>query len=267
MTNDGGVVEVRLNRPDKLNALDRAMFEGLVEASEAIKVDQSARVVVLSGVGRAFCAGLDRRLFLASAGDETAREEVGRIVDPRGGITHLGQQAAWGWREVPVPVIAAIHGPCLGGGMQVGLAADIRIAAPDARLSVREIEWGLTPDMTGTVTLLAAVPHDVAKHLAMTGRIVEGVDALRLGLVTRVADDPREEALALAAEIARRSPDAIRALKRLLDPTRSTVTVAERFAEERDTIKDIGHSPNTGEAARASFEGREPRFVDAQTTN
>jgi enoyl-CoA hydratase/carnithine racemase len=267
MTNDSGVVDVRLNRPDKLNALDRAMFEGLVEASDAIKADLSARVVVLSGVGRAFCAGLDRRLFLASAGDEAAREEVGRIVDPQGGITHLGQQAAWGWRQVSVPVIAAIHGPCLGGGMQIGLAADIRIAAPDARLSVREIEWGLTPDMTGTVTLPAVVPHDVATYLAMTGRIVEGVEALSLGLITRLADDPREAALALAAEIARRNPDAIRALKRLLDPTRSTVALAERFADERDTIKNLGRSPNTGEAARASFEGREPQFVDARPAN
>ncbi|MHB8464035.1 MAG: crotonase/enoyl-CoA hydratase family protein [Acidimicrobiales bacterium] len=261
MSSDGGVVDVRLNRPDKLNALDLAMYEALVEASEAIKRDPSARVVVLSGVGRAFCAGLDRRLFLASAGDETATKEVSRIVDPRDRLTHLGQQASWGWREVPVPVIAAIHGNCLGGGTEIVLGADIRVVSPDARLSVREIEWGLTPDMCGTVTLPSIVPHDIAKLLAMTGRIVDGTEALRLGLATCIADNPREEALAIAAEIARRNPDAIRALKRMLDPLRPG-SLAERFRDERVTIQHLGRSPNTAEAALASFEGREPQFVD-----
>jgi enoyl-CoA hydratase/carnithine racemase len=262
MSNDGGVVEVRLNRPDKLNALDLALFQGLVEASEAIKSDRSARVVVLSGVGRAFCAGLDRRLFMAAAGDQAAIDEVAKIVNPRDRLTHLGQQASWGWREVPVPVIAAIHGHCLGGGTQIALCADIRVSAPDARLSVREIEWGLTPDLCGTVTLPSIVSHDVAKLLAMTGRIVTGTEALRLGLVTCIADDPRGEALALAAEIARRNPDAVRVLKQMLDPLRPG-SLAEKFREERVTSNH--RSPNTAEAARAAFEGREPRFVDAVT--
>jgi enoyl-CoA hydratase/carnithine racemase len=264
MSSDGGVVDVRLNRPDKLNALDLAMYEALVEASEAIKADTSARVVVLSGAGRAFCAGLDRRLFLSSAGDDEAIKEVGRIVDPRDRLTHLGQQACWGWRELPVPVIAAVHGHCIGGGTELAFAADIRVAAPDAHLSIREIHWGLTLDNTGTVTLPSIVPHDIAKLLTMTGRSVDGIEAQRLGLVTCIADDPRAEALAVASEIAGRNPDAIRALKRMFDPFRPG-SLAEKFRDERVTIKHLGRSPNTAEAALASFEGREPRFVDAQS--
>jgi enoyl-CoA hydratase/carnithine racemase len=145
--------------------------------------------------------------------------------------------------------------------MQIALASDIRIAAPTARLSIREIEWGLTPDMTGTVTLPAVVPHDIAKYLTMTGQIIEGKEALPLGLVTRLADDPRQAALALASEIARRNPDAIRALKRMLDPLRPG-SLADRLEDERATITDLGRSPNTAEAARAGFEGRSPQFVD-----
>jgi enoyl-CoA hydratase/carnithine racemase len=264
MSSDGGVVEVRLNRPDKLNALNLAMYQGIVEASKAIKTDRSARVVVLSGVGRAFCAGLDRRLFVAAGSDKAAIDEVARIADPRDRLTHLGQQASWGWREVPVPVIAAIHGHCLGGGTEIVLGADIRVAGPDARLSVREIEWGLTPSDGGTVTLPSIVPHDVAKLLAMTGRIVTGTEALRLGLVTCVAEKPRDEALALAAEIAGRNPDAVRALKRMLDPLRPG-SLAEQLRDERATVKQLGRSPNIAEAALASRERRAPRFVDAQS--
>lgn len=263
ITNEDGVVRVRLNRPDKLNALDGEMYQALASASRAIAGDPSARVVVLSGEGRAFCAGLDKRLFLAAAGDKAAIEEVARIVDPRDRLTHLGQQAAWGWRALPVPVIAAIHGDCLGGGTEIVMATDIRVAAPDSRLSVREIAWGLTPDMCGTVTLPSIVPHDIAKYLAMTGRIIDGTEALRLGLVTRVAEDPLADALAIAGEIAERNPDAIEALKRMLDPLRPG-SLAEKFREERTTIQQLGRSPNTAEAALAASEGRPPRFVDAR---
>jgi enoyl-CoA hydratase/carnithine racemase len=264
MSNDGGVMEVRLNRPDKLNALDLAMYKALFEASEAIKADLSVRVVVLSGVGRGFCAGLDRRLFLSSAGDEAAMKEVSRIVDPHDRLTHLGQQGCWGWREVPVPVITAIHGHCIGGGTELALATDIRVAAPNARISLREIHWGLTLDNSGTVTLPSIVPHDVAKLFTMTGRVVDGNEAQRLGLVTCVADDPRQEALTIAEEIAQRNPDAVRALKRMLDPMRPG-SLAEKFRDERVTIQRLGRSPNTAEAALAAFEGREPKFVDAQS--
>ena len=255
-------MEVRLNRPEKLNALDLAMYEALARASASIKADRSVRVVVLSGEGRAFCAGLDRRLFLSSTGNPSARDDVARIVDPHDQLTHLGQQAAWGWREVPVPVIVAIQGACFGGGTEIALAADLRVARPDAQLSVREIEWGLTPDMCGTVTLPSIVPHDVAKYLAMTGRIIDGNEALRLGLATFVADDPRAEALSIAEEIARRNPDAIRALKRMLDPLRSG-SLAEKFRDERLTVKQLGRSANATEAALAVFEARMPRFADS----
>ena len=157
---DNGIADVRLNRPDKLNALDQAMFQGIVEAGEGLKADPAVRVVVLSGEGKGFCAGLDFGSFQAMAGSEApARaaappdESLGAIGDTDGRITHLGQQAAWVWQELAVPVIAAVHGVALGGGLQIALGADIRIVAPDARLSVLEARWGLIPDMTGTVIL------------------------------------------------------------------------------------------------------------------
>ena len=202
---DNGIADIRLNRPDKLNALDQAMFQGIVEAGEGLKADPAVRAVVLSGEGKGFCAGLDFGSFQAMAGSEApARaaappdESLGAIGDTGGRITHLGQQTAWVWQELAVPVIAAVHGVALGGGLQIALGADIRIVAPDARLSVLEARWGLIPDMTGTVFLPQLVSLDVAKELTFSGRMVSGEEAVTLGLATRVADDPREAALELA---------------------------------------------------------------------
>src|SRR5262245_41915428 len=172
---EGGVADVRLNRPDKLNALDPATFAALVEAGESLKSQPSVRAVVLSGEGRAFCSGLDFSSFQSMAGDgdsggrraseDTGDREAASIMATDGRLTHLGQQAAWVWRELAVPVIAAISGPCLGGGLQIALGADLRIVAPDAKLSVLEIRWGLIPDMTGTWILPRLVGLDVAKEL------------------------------------------------------------------------------------------------------
>ena len=192
-----GIADVRLNRPDKLNALDQAMFQAIVESGEALKADPAVRVVVLSGEGRGFCAGLDFGSFQAMAGDAAkptagdAGRALGAIAETGGRITHLAQQSAWVWQELEVPVIAAIHGPALGGGLQIALGADLRIVAPDAKLSVLEARWGLIPDMTGTAMLRMLVGIDVAKDLTFTGRMVAGDEAVRLGLATRVADDPR----------------------------------------------------------------------------
>lgn len=261
---EGGVADVRLNRPDKINALDPAMFAAIVEAGEALKQDDSVRAVVLSGEGRGFCAGLDFSSFQAMASGERAGGGGGgpSIGDLGGRLTHLGQQASWVWTEVPVPVIAAVHGACLGGGFQVALGADLRIVAPDVKLSVLEVRWGLTPDMTATLALPRLVGLDVAKELTWTGRTVGGEEAVRLGLATRMADDPRAAAMELATEIAAKSPDAIRAGKRLFDWSAGR-SLADQLAYERDTIGALIGSENQVEAVTAYFEKRDPAFKPA----
>jgi enoyl-CoA hydratase/carnithine racemase len=259
---ENGVADVRLNRPEKMNALDPAMFDGLIEVGEAVKADPSVRAVVLSGEGRAFCAGLDFGSFQAMA-DAPKDRPTGDVDLGRkdGRITNRGQQAAYVWREMPAPVIAAVHGVALGGGFQIALAADIRIIAPDARMSVLEVRWGLVPDMTGTQLLPTVVGLDVAKELTFTGRMVEGEEAVRLGLATRVSDTPLEDALALAREIAGKSPQAVRGAKALLNLA-GTVSLADGFRAEERTIGALIGSPNQLEAVTAYFEKREPRFAD-----
>ena len=177
--------------------------------------------------------------------------------------THLGQEAGWVWRRLEVPVIAAITGPCLGGGLQIALGADIRLVAPDAKLSVLEMRWGLIPDMTGTWLLPRLVGDDVARELTYTGRMLSGSEAAAIGLCTRVADDPRAEALALAAEIAGKSPVAIRQAKRLLDASAAPGrTAAEQFLDERTTMASLIGSPNNIESVTAYFEKRDPVYPD-----
>jgi enoyl-CoA hydratase/carnithine racemase len=274
VTVEQGVADVRLNRPDKMNALDWPMFEGLATAAERVAADRTVRAVVLSGEGRAFCAGLDLQAISGMA----SREEPGESGRPSGGrssggrlrniddrlpgkITNWGQEAAYAWAELPVPVIAAVHGVALGGGAQVALAADIRIMAPDARISILEIRWGLVPDMSGTATLPRLVGPDVAKELTWTGRMVEGEEAVRLGLATRVAEDPRKEAMALAAAIAGRNPDAIRAAKRLLNQS-GRAPLAQQFLDESREMGRIIGSANQSEAVSAWFEKRDPIYAD-----
>ena len=270
ITVDNGIADVRLNRPDKLNALDQAMFQGIVDAGEGLKGEPGVRVVVLSGEGRGFCAGLDFSSFqaMAGGGDAPPAEEASTqsasdvssgIMSTSGRITHLGQQASWVWQELEVPVIAAIHGPALGGGIQIALGADIRIVAPDAKLSVLESRWGLIPDMIGTAMLPKLVGLDVAKELTFSGRMVSGAEAVQLGLATRVADDPRAAALELAADLAGKSPDALREGKRLLNLS-GTRPIAEQFADERATMASLIGTPNQVEATMAYFEKRPPSF-------
>lgn len=270
-----GVADVRLNRPDKLNALDGDMFYALVDASARLARDPSVRAVVLSGQGRAFSAGLDFASFTAMAGGRgtvdrggapgaggpTAGGGPGALGRTDGRITHLGQQAAHGWTEVPVPVIAAVRGHCLGGGLQIALGADIRIVHPDATLSVLEIRWGLSPDMTATAALPRLVGIDVAKELTWTGRNVSGTEAVALGLCTRASEDPLADAFALAGEIASKSPDAIRGTKRLLEQA-GRVPLAQQYADERHVIGSLIGTPNQVEAVAAFFEDRTPSFAD-----
>ena len=267
ITIEDHVADVRMNRPDKINALDGAQFAAIVDAGESLKKEPGVRAVVLSGNGRGFCAGLDFGSFQAMAGggggSDTPREERPQrgIGDLEGRITHLGQQAAWVWQELEVPVIAAVHGVALGGGCQVALGADIRIAAPDAQFSVLEIRWGLTPDMTATAILPHLVGLDVAKELTFTGRMVSGEEAARIGLATKVSDNPLEDALAMAHEIAGKSPTAVRSAKRLLNASPGR-DVAEQFDDERRTIGALIGSPNQVEAVMAYFEKRAPVFPD-----
>ncbi len=263
-----GVADVRLNRSDKMNALDPAMFAALIEAGDSLRADPAVRAVVLSGNGRAFCAGLDFASFneMAAPADgaaDRAAPTLGESLDGAlpGRITHRGQQAAYAWTEMPVPVICAITGVALGGGFQIAMGADIRLIAPDARMSVLEIRWGLIPDMTGTQTLINHVGLDVAKELTFTGRMVESAEAVAIGLATRRVDDPLAEALALARDIASKSPHAIRAAKRLLGNARLS-NAADGFAQERREISALIGSPNQIEAVNAYFEKRPADYHD-----
>ena len=255
-----GVADVLLNRPEKRNALDPAMFAGLVTAGERLKSEPGLRAVVLSGAGPDFCAGLDFGSFRAMRDGERLSAQAG-LPPGHGPARATGQRAAYVWTEVPVPVIAALTGNALGGGLQIALGADIRIVAPDARMSVLEIRWGLVPDMTGTQLLPELVGRDVAKELTFTGRMVTGPEAVALGLATRVDPDPRQAALELARSIAGRSPQAIRAAKRLLDLA-GRVDLDTGFAAEQKEIGALIGSPNQAEAVAAEFERRPPAFTD-----
>jgi enoyl-CoA hydratase/carnithine racemase len=257
---DGAVADVRLARPEKRNALDAAMIEALVAAGERLAGERGLRAVVLSGEGRAFCAGLDVAAFLGGLVGTGARDFFARSA---ASPANFAQRAAWVWTEVPVPVIAAVHGVAFGGGLQIALAADVRFVAPDAQLSVMEIKWGLVPDMSGTQTLRRLVRLDVAKELAFTGRIVSGVEAVELGLATHLSDSPREAAFELAREIAERSPSAVRAAKRLFQAS-GVVGVEEGLRLEEELQRTLIGKPNQIEAARANAEKRAPSFRDPE---
>lgn len=255
---DGAVAHVRLNRPDKRNGLDLPMFEGLVAAGRALAADRSVRAVVLSGEGKAFCAGLDFMAFMSTA------DAAPRLLSERGeSPANLAQRVAWIWRELPAPVLCAVHGVAFGGGLQIALGADLRYVHPDAQLSVMEIKWGLVPDMAASKTLLSVVPLDVAKELTFTGRVVSGAEAVRLGLATRVEEDPVAAALETARSIAQKSPHAIRAAKRLYERAPS-LGVREAFELETELQVGLLGSKNQLEAVQANFERRAPSFVDPE---
>ena len=258
-----GIAEVRFNRPDKRNALDREQFAAIAEAGESLKSADGVRAVVLVGEGESFCAGLDFSIFGDMAGGGNTgggeRGNPGALVE--GGITHIGQQICWVWQELPMPVIAAVHGHALGGGLQIALGADIRIAHPDTSWSVRELHWGLVPDMTGTFMLGKVLRQDIARELTYTARMIGGREAFDLGLVTRLSETPYDDAMALAREIAGRSPGAVRGAKSLFNRM-FTEGAAEQFAMERDTIHAQIGTPNQIESVMANMERRPPSFTD-----
>jgi enoyl-CoA hydratase/carnithine racemase len=253
-----GVADVRLIRADKMNALDSAMMSALVETGERLKEDSSVRAVVLSGEGRAFCAGIDMGMFREIGATGEASLDLLPAERTPGGANHP-QQAALVWREIPVPVIAAIHGVAFGGGLQVALGADLRFVTADAQLSVMEIKWGLVPDMAGVPLMRRLLRDDVARDLTYTGRVVSGEEAVAIGLATRVCADPLSAALAYAAEITGRSPSAIRAAKRLMNATADATDPELLLAESVEQTALVG-SPDQIESVRANIEKRPPRF-------
>jgi enoyl-CoA hydratase/carnithine racemase len=250
------VAVVTLTRPDKHNALDVAMFDAITGAAESLATEPGVRAVVLHGEGPSFCSGLDVAGVMANQPGSDA------LMDPlHGPVPNWFQRAAHRWLEVPVPVIAAIHGHCLGGGLQIALAADVRFATPDAKLAVLEVKWGLIPDMAITRTLPRLVGIDVAKELAYTGRIISGSEAHTLGLVTHVTPDPLAEARELAAEIASRSPDAVRGMKRLFDES-WTGSTEETLRLEADIQLGLLGTPNQLAAVTAGLAKHPAEFED-----
>ena len=257
---EDGIADVRMNRADKRNALDNAMFTSLAAVGDYLKTLPELRVVVLSGDGASFCAGLDFGSFQAMAQGSSGQGgsvNAGAMSDGR--ITHLAQQVCWVWQEVPVPVIAAVHGHALGGGMQIALGTDIRIVHPDTQLSVREVHWGLIPDMTGTLMLSRLVRPDIVKDLVFSARVFSGAEGFELGVVTRLSKTPQADAMDLAQEIAGRSPDAVRGAKKLIN-LMANDGAAQQFAAEREVIGKLIGGANQVEAVMSHFEKRPPKF-------
>lgn len=256
ITLDEGVADVRFTRPEKINALDRTQFEAIVTTIARLESMKGVRCVVLSGEGRGFCGGID--LEALSAGADAM---LGDLMPRTHGDANLFQQAAWGWRTLSVPVIAAVHGFALGGGFQIMLGADIRIAAPDAQLSMMEARWGLVPDMGGFPLLRGLVRDDIAREITYTARRFSGEEAASLGIVTRTAADPLAEALDLARTIAGHSPAAIRAGKRLFNLS-ADADIARILTAESEEQKALLASAGHAETIAASAQGRKPVFQD-----
>lgn len=251
------VAQVTLNRPEKHNAVNLDLFEALGAAGEQLATDRSVRAVVLCAAGDHFCSGIDTSIFSqADAGIDASSLAPGESSP-----ANFFQRAAYAWRELPVPVICAINGVAFGAGLQIALGADLRYARPDARLSIMEVKWGLIPDMAISTTLRDLLPIDRVKELAWSGRILSGTEALQLGLVTAVHDDPVAAALDTATEISGRSPDAVRSMKRLFNRAWQ-MSEAEALALEATLQAALLGSPNQTEAVMANVERRRAVFED-----
>jgi enoyl-CoA hydratase/carnithine racemase len=259
---EDGVADVRLVRTDKMNALDNLMFAGIAEAIAQLKETKGLRVVVLSGEGRAFCAGLDLS-SMAQPGDGKKEGEgaTGNLGSRSHGIANLAQYVAWGWRELPVPVIAAVHGVAFGGGFQIMSGADIRIIHPDTRCAIMEMKWGLVPDMAGFPLWRGNVRDDVIRELTYTNREFKGREAHELGFATKVSDTPLEDALWLAKLMAGKHPAAMRGAKRLCNAM-ADATDAELLALESAEQLKVIRTPNQVEAVMAEMQKRRPTFAD-----
>lgn len=235
-----GIADVRLNRPDKLNAVNFAMFAAIIASLETMP---GLRCVVLSGAGRGFCAGIDLQSLAATPAPDG-------LLTRSHGSANLYQHAAWGWRRLPVPVIAAVHGMAFGAGFQIMLGADLRISTPEAQFFAIELRWGLVPDMAGFPLLRGLVRDDIARELIYTARKFSGTEAAANGVVTRLAVDPLAEAMALAASITAQSPPAIRAAKRLLNLPGTPATLLLAESQEQETLLASLEHAETLAAAR-----------------
>ena len=254
---EGHVAEVMLDRPDKMNALDVPMFRALDDAGRRLQAEKGVRAVVLHGAGDNFCAGIDVATF-SEGGPEVVATLLGSVQDS---IANLVQRAAYAWRELPVPVICALKGVTFGGGFQIATGADLRFAAPDSQLSILESKWGLIPDMAISTTLRGIVPPDRIKELAWSGRVFGAQEALELGLLTGIADEPLAAARGAAEAIAERSPEAVRGVKRLVNEAWSLSEEAALALEARIQASLLG-SANQREATLANMERRKPEFAD-----
>lgn len=257
---DQGIAHVRLNRPERMNALDRDMFSAIIRVADSLKRLKGLRAVVLSGEGRAFCAGLDRSLFRGQPSQDPS--DPLRLTERIHGDSNTPQYVAMVWREIPVPVIAAVHGVALGGGLQIALGADLRFAHPQVQLSLMEIRWGIIPDMGASILLPELLPGDQVRDMFYTAKSIGGTEALSLGLVTRLSEDPIAQALEHARAIASVSPDAVRAAKQLLDGAWSRRKTEQLERETSLQLSLLGR-PNQREAVLANIEQRPARFADS----
>jgi enoyl-CoA hydratase/carnithine racemase len=257
-TTTDGIAQVRLARPDKLNALTLPLLDELIETAHGLRKDRTLRAVVLAGEGDSFCAGLD----FASTLKKPAEVAKAFVPRPWRG-TNSFQEAAWAWRRVPAPVIAAVHGHCLGGGVQIALGADFRFASPDSTWSVLEGKWGIIPDMSGIQALSEVVGIDTAKRLTMTAEMFSGKQAHDLGLVTELDADPVAAATAFAQRLAERSPDALAAAKRLFNDTWHR-SPRRTFARERVEQALLLFGTNTKIAREAAMKKVAPAYQPRQ---
>jgi enoyl-CoA hydratase/carnithine racemase len=246
-----------LNRPEKFNALDLETFNALDAAARSLASDKSVRVVILHGAGDNFCAGIDLGV-LQGGGEDLARTLLAPVPESP---ANLAQRAAYAWRELPVPVVCALQGIAFGGGFQIAMGADLRYAAPDVQLSIMESKWGMVPDMAITATLRHVVAPDKAKELAFTAGVFDAQEALRLGVVTRIEDDPLAAARLMAETVTDRSPDAIRGIKRLINEG-WTLPEADSLALEAAIQVPLLGAANQVEAVRANLEKRKAKYVD-----
>ena len=261
-----GIADVRLNREEKYNALSQDMFDAIIEAGQALASADDVSAVVLSGNGRGFCAGLDMASFASmSDGPRKPKSDTDSLLAKDERPENRAQRPAMIWKQLPMPVISSLHGVVFGGGCQIALGTDIRIAAPDIKMSIMEIKWGLVPDMSITQTLRDIMPMDVAKELTFTGRILNGEQAKEVGLVTRVANDPLAAAMELAEEIAGKNPDAVRAGKALYEQAWHADARTGLELEAALQAQLIG-TANQIEAVKANFEKRAPAFQPATRT-
>lgn len=256
------IADIRLNRPEKRNAINLELMLSLITAAKQLKANKQLRAIVLSGNGEAFCAGMDFGIFTDMlSGEITADSTAEGFEDLGEQGANQGQQMGWLWQEIPVPVIAAVHGAALGAGLNIALGADIRIVTPDAKLGFLEITWGFLPDTSATQSLRHLASLDRIKELIFTGRLFSGQEAYEYGLATELADSPHERALEMAKTIAGRNPDAIRRAKDMLNKL-AFLSVEEGLALEAEHCRSLLGSPNQLEAAAARFEKRAPRFSD-----